>query len=514
MKPFDERFSEKVREVFDRHDEPFDPAAWVSMQARLRAKRKARVIALLSVASKAAAVLLLLGGMTWLTMVTFLPGKPDMAEKMLTDDTPAISGLSDLQTDQDDDRPVADETVVPGYLDEAVSPATLAESSSSEAPSAGKSFAEGSEDLVVPVDDTVAGMLTAKEADDRVSPVDETVAGVLLAEEPDERVSPTGKTGAGVDTMTGISDSLYMAGPAHGASDGASEHAVILAEQEKPDVVLTDPAAMAQVESTVTSDTLSLVGITTDPSYEYMKPDISQGRDVLSGQPVNGMGASSVGRLHWSVMAGSMLTYAEQQLASGLGFSGGVMSEYRASSLFSVSSGLALAYQQFEVDGMPLRQRLSRAEYDYLPDNFSARTVGNQSYELLALDIPVNVQYYFSEVTRSQWYVSAGFSSLLYLQQRVSGTEIAYIEADYYDAALGSNRTMNYASEVQTESNYDAFTRFDFARLLNLSVGYEIKQEKSTAIIEPYIKYPLGTLSSRNIKMGMGGVRLRLRFGH
>jgi hypothetical protein len=467
MKPFDERFSEKVREVFDRHDEPFDPAAWALMQARLRARRKARVIALLSVASKAAAVLLLLGGMIWLTMLTFFPDKPDITQRMLTDETPEISELSDPETN-----------------------------------------------LVSPVDERVAGMSPAEETEDLVLPVDERVAGILLAAEPGDRVSPEGKTDSVVDEATGIADSMYMAGPAHGAFDGASEHAVILAEQETPDVVLTDPAAMAQVESTVTSDTLSFVGIITDPSYENIKTERYPDRDILSEHLANGNGVSKAGRLNWSVMAGSMLTYAEQQLASGLGFSGGVMSEYRASASFGVSSGVALAYQQFEVDGMPLRQRLSRAEYDYLPDNYSARAVGNQSYELLALDIPVNVQYYFHEVMKSQWYVSAGFSSLLYLQQRVSGTEIAYIEADYYDAALGSNRTMNYASEVQTESNYDAFTRFDFARLLNLSVGYEINQEKSVTIIEPFIKYPLGTLSSRNIKMGMGGVRLRLRFGH
>ncbi len=480
MKPFDDRFADQVREVFDRHDEPFDPTAWASMKGKLQGKRKARLVTLLSYASKAAAVLVLLGGLAWLSVWMFLPATTDLADRMHHDDAGA--------------REVFDETAVkaPDDTTEGTAPHMLLP----DAVAADLAIVNDASDDPI----AVTSIYEDTRRED-VTGLAETVA-----------VSPS----SGADKVTTAAISVVEGVDRQDSDVEASDVArvITLADQGALETATVDSAAVTPGAGPALTDTISMVGLKAKPSYEKTDHGSLQGMEVLTDKSLNGVGAASEGRFNWSVTAGSMLTYAEQQLASGLGFSGGVVSEYRASSVFSLSSGVVLAYQQFEVDGMPLRKRLSRAEFDYMPDNYSARTVGNQSYELLAIDIPLNVHYYFQEALKSQWFVSAGFSSLLYLQERVSGMETAFIEANYYDAALGSYRTKNYASEVYVESNYEAFTRFDFARLLNLSVGYEIENAKSVTIIEPFIKYPLGTISSRNIKMGMGGVRMRLRFGH
>lgn len=481
MKPFDDRFADHVREVFDRHDEPFDPTAWASMKGKLLGRRKARFATLLSYASKVAAVLVLLGGLAWLSVWMFFPETTDLADSMHYDD----AGVGETF----DDKAV-----------QALSGQTT----------------EGSVPQVLLPDAVAADLAIVDDASGDPDTVLSIVGGIHAATASDLAHTETTSTTLETEPTATTASSDDEATDSRKADIAASDLArvVTLVGQDTARMAMVDSAAVTSVAEPGLPDSIALVGMTAKPSYVKNDDGSLQGIEVITDKSIYGVGAPDEGRFNWSVTAGSMLTYAEQQLASGLGFSGGVVSEYRASSVFSLSSGVVLAYQQFEVDGMPLRQRLARAEYSYMPDQYSARTQGSQSYEFLALDIPLNVHYYFQEALKSQWFFSAGFSSLLYLQERVSGMEIAYIEADYYDVALGSNRTMNYTSEVYVESNYEAFTRFDFARLLNLSIGYEIENKKSVTIIEPFIKYPLGTISSRNIKMGMGGVRMRLRFGH
>lgn len=446
MRPFDDRFAEKVREVFDHHEEAFDPGAWASFKERLHGSTKSRRMAWLYMASKAAAALLIIGGLAWLTTFLFFSEPSGVAEKLTDKDEPGIVEPSeDLPGSTNGNPLIGDDTpgATPGDLDAAV-------------------LASGND------------------------------ANTRIAFSNDHEM-PMG------DVET---DSVR------------SGQAIILVEQEFSKVLPAVSGSEPPVKETTHADTISLAGLSSESSRESVNNDMHQSLDGLKEMPVNDVEKKAERRLNWDVTAGSMLTYAEQQLASGLGFAGGVLSEYRVSDWFGVSSGLVLAYQQFEVDDMPLRQRLSKAEYDYVPEQYTARTLGDQSYEFLALDIPVNVQVYIQEARKTQWFVSAGFSSLLYLQQRVSGTETAYIDAEYFEPVTNSYRTVSYTSEVQMASNYDALSRFDFARLLNVSVGYEVRREHSVAIVEPFIKYPLGPLSSRNIKMGMGGLRIRLRFGH
>ena len=66
--------------------------------------------------------------------------------------------------------------------------------------------------------------------------------------------------------------------------------------------------------------------------------------------------------------------------------------------------------------------------------------------------------------------------------------------------------------KIKESEKINAFQRFDFARLLNLSVGYVINYDNADLIVEPFIKYPLGNLTSRNIQMGMGGISLKYSF--
>lgn len=455
MKPFDDRFADRVREVFDQHEEAFDPKAWDTMRARLSKEKKPLFIALWPFVSRAAAVLILVVGMAWLFNDLFSPGNEWLADN--PGETGEVAG-----------------NMVP----------------SSESKAIGGKFPAVSEP------DAMSGART------------EILSSPLPVTENGPAAGQSKSAGSSGKTKTSIID-YGLSGPyAMRVGDEPADTLTAYPSHEKNEL----PEQTALLQVAVEEQTAS--------PQETPASHVNGGPSGLAALPAESlpMAVSLVpdapgGRaLSWSVAAGSMMTYAGQQLASGMGFSGGVISEWKATKTFRLSSGLILAYQQFAVDGMPLQPEMKQS--DNTPDEYSVRTYADNEYEMLALDIPLNIQYRFMEAGKGQWFVSAGLSSLLYLQQHVSGKETAYIYANLPETASDSNRSISYTSEVKVEANYDALQRFDFARLLNLSFGYEIQGEKSATIIEPFIKYPLGTLSSREIKMGMGGISLRYRFGH
>lgn len=454
MKPFDDRFADRVREVFDRHEEAFDPKAWDSMKARLAKERKPLSILLKPYVSRAAAVLILVVGMAWLLNSLFYPGNEWFAGK------------------QGGEEEVAGR-VGPSDLSEAL----------------GNNMRDASEP------DAMSGAMT----------------GLPPSSMPVQGVGP--EAGQVEDAGNGgVSNPSII-------DYGLSGPYAMLTGVEPADTLTEDPSYENNELPEQGALPLADAEAKTDSRQESPASPVNGGPPRLAALPAENLPLplepvpdTDNGRaLSWSVAAGSMMTYAGQQLAAGMGFSGGVISEWKATKTFRFSSGLLLAYQQFAVDGMPLHPEMDKS--NNTPDEYVVRTYADQEYEMLAFDIPLNIQYRFMEIGGRQWFVSAGLSSLLYLQQHVSGQETAYVYANLPETAFDSHRTISYTSEVEVEANYDALQRFDFARLLNLSFGYEIKGAKSATIIEPFIKYPLGTLSSREIKMGMGGISLRYRFG-
>ncbi len=484
MKPFDERFADRVREVFDKHDEPADPAAWEAMQSRL-GKGKARP--LVPWLLRVAAALLLIVSFSVLLM---LPGKDEITETAVTDTAFAEEdaaaplrapaeheALAGVPSDPD----VADTRVEPALADAPVDPARTGDPAEPALVDTGTTLAE------TPADPAMADALhdpgMADPAAIAAAISDRDTTGAVPGT-PELRVAHAAAVPPAIpdDTATAITPALAEAAPVP-AEDTGRESPVDSLRHE-PDVPVIADAGRLLHDM---------------PLYGTPEGDPAESRS-----------------LRWGVAAGPMLTYAEQQLASGMGFSAGASSEYRLSRQFAVTSGLLLAYQQFEVDNMPLRSRSSSKFYSSMPQDADFQvhqSYSNQSFEIMAVDIPVNIQYQLMETTRRQMYVEAGFSSLLYLQQRITGEEIAYVEQAYYSPADGTYRQLSSRVVSDVTASYGPFSRFDPARLLNLSFGYSIKGSNNTTIIEPFIKYPLGDIGSRQIRMGMGGINLRLRFG-
>jgi hypothetical protein len=126
--------------------------------------------------------------------------------------------------------------------------------------------------------------------------------------------------------------------------------------------------------------------------------------------------------------------------------------------------------------------------------------VSAYNISLTGLDVPVNLKYEFNP-QKSDSYISAGLSS---------GTFISETYKYSYD---NSKNALGASPSIPDASVSRSFTRFDFARMLNFSLGMGYQITKGNRlIIEPFLKYPLSGMGSQDIRFGSGGINLRLKF--
>lgn len=213
-------------------------------------------------------------------------------------------------------------------------------------------------------------------------------------------------------------------------------------------------------------------------------------------------------------MAGSMMTYTTGKIAEGIGFSAGVTGDIHLVDNLSINTGGILVYNQFTFDDNSMVGDAINA-LPYYQDSDELMIIdqsGYTDYEFMAIDFPLNVKMQVTDSKRREFFVSAGVSSFLYLQQ--SYTKSGEILADVISEDLAGQTTINRDfSSVTTSGSFDAFRRVDLARFLNVSAGYVIKRESYNLVIEPYMKYPMYGVTSFDLKIGLAGLTLKYQPG-
>lgn len=217
------------------------------------------------------------------------------------------------------------------------------------------------------------------------------------------------------------------------------------------------------------------------------------------------------------VSAGTLKTWSGTEIMGGAGVSAGLAGQWPLGQRFSLSSGGSLIYNQFSIaeGGSLITGRLygNMASLPNFEDAHQVEVLDRQSstdFAFMALDIPFNVRYKLYQVNRSSLYVSAGISSLIYLQQRYQTQ--TNILAEVSGVGTQGEQFFNTNSFSTVQSNdFGVFSRVDFARFLNFSAGYVIMGRTQSLAIEPYVKYPLGGITSLNFQIGMAGISLKYR---
>lgn len=220
----------------------------------------------------------------------------------------------------------------------------------------------------------------------------------------------------------------------------------------------------------------------------------------------------------FNIYAATYFNYAEgskTQFNTGAG----VSTDIRLSGNFKLSTGVAIGKNTLDYNGQPTQSGILRSAVTAAPAvsdvnaSYSNTTLGivplrvattpvvsAYNVSLTGLDIPLNIKYELNP-QKNDSYISAGLSS---------GTFITENYTYRYD---NTPNAFGVSSNLPDATTRRSFSRFDFARTLNLSIGmgYQISKQ-NRLIIEPFLKYPLSGLGSEQIRFGAGGLNLRFKF--
>ena len=206
-----------------------------------------------------------------------------------------------------------------------------------------------------------------------------------------------------------------------------------------------------------------------------------------------------------------MLAVVESMLSSSAGMAVGFYAEHKLTDKLAIRPGLAVAKHAFGLDSQRLMNNSPSLSHDELSPTIVS-TASNIS--IVAMEIPVNLVLTIFKRKDRNIYISAGASSMLYLDQQFSGTFQETMSGEYFDSATGTWNE-NYSSvTVEIENQYSAFSHTDLFGLANLSLGIAFPMgSNSLMLVEPFIQLPTTRLTSSNLHMGFGGVMLRYQFG-
>jgi hypothetical protein len=237
--------------------------------------------------------------------------------------------------------------------------------------------------------------------------------------------------------------------------------------------------------------------------------------DVAENHPLDlfHLDTSRTNRFSWSVSASPTISFANNQPNPLPGLTAGVAAGYELSNRVRLEVGGLLSYNQVDIRNEATFSIVENFSNLYAGQDASAPRPlfsGNNKYNLLAVEIPANFQFSIFDGPGSKFFVSTGLSSLFFLHQSVSGVNYIHVQNDISGMPSGSQSFSS--TTIFVDENYGPFSRIDLARILNLSAGYVFVGKKNSIVLEPFLKLPLGTISSSNLSLGMGGVSLKLLF--
>jgi hypothetical protein len=194
----------------------------------------------------------------------------------------------------------------------------------------------------------------------------------------------------------------------------------------------------------------------------------------------------------------SFTNYSGEELSPGVNYGGGITFQIPVINRLSFNPGLTISSQNLDYNN----------DIELSVNEFTAMSLGDiQSYasstrtkpsevDLTAMDVPVNFQYQFIQRPRSGYFVELGFSNLVYLSQ------------NYYYTVTASGPAGIQSQTVEVDPIDEKV--FDFAKFINFSLGWDYRLSRGFALtFNPYMQYPVGTSTSRDIQFGSGGLKLK-----
>ncbi|NLP58761.1 outer membrane beta-barrel protein [Lutibacter sp. B1] len=205
-----------------------------------------------------------------------------------------------------------------------------------------------------------------------------------------------------------------------------------------------------------------------------------------------------------------ILNYNNVNNNSNIGFSGGVSVEIPISKKFDIYTGVLYTNQKLNLNKSDTY--LSAADV-VNSDNYSE--LKSEDAIVKGIEIPVNLKYNFS-IDKKKVFVSTGFSSTSYFKENIESNYIVSSRVEVTTQNQVGNNIVTYKTEqtndkIVSENNSN---KFNFANILNVSIGVElpVSKQNQSIIIEPYFKYSLKPVTEQKVDFSSVGVHLRYNF--
>ena len=215
-------------------------------------------------------------------------------------------------------------------------------------------------------------------------------------------------------------------------------------------------------------------------------------------------------RFGFGVELASVSSYSKNGTSDGVNLGGGMAASYRITKKVSFTTGAIIAKQSANYVGERQNEMVYSDLNSAFQDNSNSKvenmTSSDSEVSFVAIDIPLNVRFKHKRIS-----FTTGLSSLFYVQEKYSYSYNAVVSNSVYNSVTADYEMVTSNTSISNEET-KSFNHFDFARLLNLSIGYDIPLAKGNLVVEPYLKYPLGSVSSKEIFMGTGGFAFRYNF--
>lgn len=286
------------------------------------------------------------------------------------------------------------------------------------------------------------------------------------------------------------------------------------AERDTAGLTLFADNTSPQGNDVVTKEVVEILAETPDslsPSAEdaytkYPLPQLAESPVVIAKSP------------RTRIMAGlsGMMARVENLISDAPAVSVGLYTEHRLTDNIYIRPGLAFAKHSYGLQSVTNNNRQYDAMASATDNNFNSLRSEVESFEnhmdLVVMEIPINFVFNIRERRNSNIFVSVGSSSLIYLNQQFTGTLRVSSTQPHFDSANSNWYMETNSSRSSYNNEYNAFSRVDLFGLINISSGYIFPFTKHSSMgIEPFIQLPISSLTSSNIRMGFGGVSLKIQ---
>lgn len=216
-----------------------------------------------------------------------------------------------------------------------------------------------------------------------------------------------------------------------------------------------------------------------------------------------------------TIMTGlsGMMASVDDATSTSQGVSIGFYVEQQLTRRISVRPGLAMAKHNYGVEGASGGEIAMDYNTPEL-DGLSGETTSyDANIEVLSMEVPVNFVFSLRKRSGSNLFVTTGASTVIYLNQHLSGNFNNTYTRTVIDASTNEVSYESMTTSVQIDSEQEPLNRIDLLGLANFSAGYSIPFGKTSQLLfEPFVQLPLKDLTSLNMRIRYGGLSMKIQF--